>query len=132
MLPLEYSPESADSHEKRSETMGTHPGRTARAWFEEAVRVYVEGHQACAWCGSRHLVYKGRRGNRVEYYCPGCDFYAFHDPSTGQYFAAAGRDEANLPQPARASTSQTTTVLSALAAAAVMPSGENATDVTHC
>jgi hypothetical protein len=69
-----------------------YPERTAREWFEEAERAYIEGHQACASCGRRHQVYKGRRSNRLEYYCPACDFYAFRDESNGQFFAAAGRE----------------------------------------
>ena len=52
----------------------------------------------------------GRRGKRLEYYCPACDFFAFHDESSGQFFAVAGR-----PLPAAAYTglvsmSQTTTL----------------------
>jgi hypothetical protein len=69
--------------------------RTARDWFDEAQRAYVEGHQACASCGRTHQVYRGRRGQRLEYYCPACDFYAFHDESSGQFYAVAGRE---LPQ----------------------------------
>src|SRR5262249_60368835 len=30
--------------------------RTPLEWFREAARVYVEGHQACIWCGGRHRV----------------------------------------------------------------------------
>jgi hypothetical protein len=71
--------------------MIAHPERTSREWFERAAHVHVEEHQACAWCGERYQVYKGRRGNRMEYYCPACDFYVFHDQVTGQYFAAPGR-----------------------------------------
>jgi hypothetical protein len=89
----------------------TGPGeRTAQNWFEEAERAYVEGHQACASCGGRHQVYRGQRRNRLEYYCPACDFYAFHDESSGQFYAVPGRGPGDLAQPEPASTSQTTTL----------------------
>jgi hypothetical protein len=84
--------------------------RTAKEWFDAAARAYVDGHQACASCGGRHQVYKGRRGKRQEYYCPACDFFAFHDEGNGQFFAVAGRA---LPAPVFqgvASISQTTTL----------------------
>jgi hypothetical protein len=84
--------------------------RTAREWFDEAQRAYVEGHQACASCGGRHQVYKGRRGHRLEYYCPACDFYAFHDESIGQFYAVAGRDVPDVAHAGPASMSQTTTL----------------------
>ncbi len=84
--------------------------RTAREWFEEAQRAYVEGHQACASCGGRHQVYKGRRGGRLEYYCPACDFYAFHDEGSGQFYAVAGREVPDHAHPATAPRSQTTAV----------------------
>jgi len=84
--------------------------RTAREWFEEAERAYAERHQACASCGGRHQVYKGRRGSRLEYYCPACDFYAFRDDNNGQFYAVAGRDVPQLPQTVTASRPQTTAV----------------------
>jgi hypothetical protein len=77
--------------------MKRHPERTAREWFELAERAHVEGHQACARCGGRHQVYKGRRGRRLEYYCPACDFFTFHDEVSGQFYAA-GHEVACLPQ----------------------------------
>lgn len=79
-----------------------------REWYHEAARVYVEGHQACAWCGGQHQVYQKTRGHRVEYYCPACDFYTFYDQQSGQYFAVPGRD--GVPHAPQASMSQTTTV----------------------
>jgi hypothetical protein len=84
------------------------PERTAREWFEEAERAYVELHQACASCGGRHQVYKGRRGNRLEYYCPACDFFAFRDDSNGLFYAVAGRDVPQLPPTVTASHAQAT------------------------
>ena len=68
--------------------MREHSAQNSREWFEKAVRVYVEGHQACAWCGERYQVYKGHRSTRLEYYCPGCEFYVCHDLVTGQYYVA--------------------------------------------
>ena len=70
--------------------MREHSAQNSREWFEKAVRVYVEGHQACAWCGERYQVYKGHRSTRLEYYCPGCEFYVCHDLVTGQYYVAPG------------------------------------------
>ena len=84
--------------------MPRHSERTAREWFEEAKRAYVEGHQACPCCGGRHQVYKGRRGSRQDYYCPACDFYAFHDEGSGQFYAAAGHEVPVCAQPALAMT----------------------------
>jgi hypothetical protein len=78
------------------------PERTSRQWFEDAERAYVEGHQACASCGGRHQVYKGRRGGRLEYYCPACDFFAFHDETNGQFYAVAGRPVPDVAHPATA------------------------------
>jgi hypothetical protein len=86
------------------------PERTAREWFEDAERAYGEGHQACPCCGRRHQVYKGRRGSRLEYYCPACDFYAFRDEGSGQFHAVAGRDVPEVAHAGLASMSQTTTL----------------------
>ncbi len=79
--------------------MQRHPERTAREWFELAERAHREGHQACASCGRRHQVYKGRRGQGLEYYCPACDFYAFHDEGSGKFYAAAGHEVSPVGQP---------------------------------
>jgi hypothetical protein len=84
--------------------------RTARQWFEAAEVAYGEGHQACPSCGGSHQVYRGRRGHRLEYYCPACDFYAFRDDSSGQFYAVAGRALPDLAHPGLAATSQTTTL----------------------
>jgi hypothetical protein len=55
------------------------PERSSPEWYAEAARCYIEGHQGCAWCGGAHSVYRLHRGNRVEYYCNGCDFSVVHD-----------------------------------------------------
>jgi hypothetical protein len=73
--------------------MSEQPEHTSRDWFEKASLAYLEGHQACAWCGEPHQVYKGERGSRQEFYCPACDFYTFHDVLSGQFFAAPGHGE---------------------------------------
>ena len=65
--------------------------RTAHDWFNEAARCYVEGHQACAWCGGKHRVFKAVRGERLEYYCKDCDFYVCQDTSSGTYCTEPGR-----------------------------------------
>jgi len=84
--------------------------QTAQQWFAEAQRAYIERHQACPSCGGSHQVYRGRRGTRLEYYCPACDFFAFHDESSGQFFAVAGHDLPDRTYPGVVSTSQTTTL----------------------
>jgi len=68
----------------------THATRTAREWFEDEAQCYVEGHQACAWCGGRHRVFKTSRGSRLEYHCADCDFYVSHDEQTGAYAMEPG------------------------------------------
>ena len=62
-----------------------HPERTFSDWYQEAARCYLEGHQACAWCGGVHQVFKVQTGLAVEYYCNRCDFHAGHDPQAGRY-----------------------------------------------
>jgi hypothetical protein len=73
--------------------------RSAREWFEAAARYYVEGHQACAWCGGQYRVFKAVRGHRLEYYCKDCDFYVSHDPKTDSYALEPGHDNASGPAP---------------------------------
>jgi hypothetical protein len=65
--------------------------RTAREWFEEAARCYLECHQGCAWCGGAHRVFKLCRGEVVEFYCNVCDFRVGYDPQTGSHFSVPGR-----------------------------------------
>ncbi len=67
--------------------------RSAHEWFEEAARCYVEGHQACAWCGGQHRVFKAVRSGRLEYYCKDCDFYVSRDAATGKCCAEPGRED---------------------------------------
>jgi hypothetical protein len=88
--------------------MPSHHEQSARTWFEAAERAYAEGHQACANCGGRHQVYQGKRGSRQEYYCPGCDFYTFHDETSDQFFAAPGHEIPDHAQPEHSSTAQAT------------------------
>jgi len=73
--------------------MGLNAERTAVEWFEDAARWYVEGHQGCASCGTRHCVFRSEWGPRVEYHCSSCDFSVGHDRETGRSFAVEGRDE---------------------------------------
>jgi hypothetical protein len=67
------------------------PERTAAGWFDEAARSYVEGHQACAWCGASHCVFQRQRGSRREYACINCDFFVCHDEQTAQFHATPGK-----------------------------------------
>lgn len=64
--------------------------RSPAAWFAEASRRYVEGHQACAWCGVSHCVFQTESGTRLEFSCNHCDFYVCHDSRTDQYHATPG------------------------------------------
>jgi len=76
--------------------MNTPLQRTPADWFRKAAHRYVDGHQACAWCGGSHRVFHGNHGSRQEYSCSCCDFYVAHDPETGEYFLEPGqRVEAN-------------------------------------
>src|SRR5262249_43692970 len=70
--------------------MGLNADRTPREWYQEAVRCYIEGHQACASCGAKHCVFQSRWGQRLEYYCSACDFSTCFDGQTGRYFAVIG------------------------------------------
>jgi hypothetical protein len=72
-------------------TMTLDSERSDAAWFEEAARCYVEGHQACAWCGESHCVFERRCGSRVEYSCIHCDFFVCRDEQTGQIHVAPGK-----------------------------------------
>jgi hypothetical protein len=65
--------------------------RTAAAWFDDAARSYVEGHQACAWCGVTHCVFQRHRGSRLEYSCIHCDFFVCRDEQTAQFHVTPGR-----------------------------------------
>ncbi len=76
--------------------MIAHQSRTAAEWFQEAAHCHLEGHQACAWCGTGYCVYKRERGNRLEYHCSTCDFYVSHDSITDTFFMAPGQEESLL------------------------------------
>ena len=69
-----------------------HPAQSAREWFQEADRSYVEKHQGCPWCGGANRVYRSLRDQIMEYHCGGCDFFACHDRQSGQYFMGPGRN----------------------------------------
>jgi hypothetical protein len=64
--------------------------RSPAALYKDAAHRYVEGHQACAWCGERHCVFETQHGARLEYSCNRCDFYVCYDLETGQYHATPG------------------------------------------
>jgi hypothetical protein len=70
---------------------------TAIDWFQEAARAYVEGHQACVWCGGCHRVYRNERSGCIEYYCASCEFYAIHDRAHNRYYSAPGMPRNLLP-----------------------------------
>jgi hypothetical protein len=66
--------------------------RTSSEWFNEAARCYVEGHQACAWCGKAHQVHKKVSLGRVEYHCSFCDFQVRHDTELERFDFFPGED----------------------------------------
>jgi hypothetical protein len=68
--------------------------RPPAAWFAEAAHCYVEGHQACAWCGDSYCVFQTEHGPRLEYSCNHCEFYVCHDRLTGIYYAMPGAPRA--------------------------------------
>ena len=68
--------------------------RSPAAWFAVAAHCYVEGHQACAWCGDSHCVFQTEHGTRTEYSCNHCEFYVCYDRQVGQYHATAGASRA--------------------------------------
>jgi hypothetical protein len=70
--------------------MGLNSGRTPLEWYQEAVRAYAEGHQACPQCGAQHCVFRSQWGQRIEYYCSACDFSTCRDGQTGQCVAVIG------------------------------------------
>jgi hypothetical protein len=67
--------------------------RTAQEWFAEAGRCYIEGHQACAWCGSAHQVFKTETATGVEYRCGKCDFHAGYDHDLDRYLFVPGEEQ---------------------------------------
>jgi hypothetical protein len=71
-------------------TMASGQERTSAAWFGEAARSYVQGHQACAWCGGAHCVFQRQRGSRLEYSCIQCGFYVCRDEQTAQFHVVPG------------------------------------------
>jgi hypothetical protein len=71
--------------------MATTQASGAVQWFEKAARSHVEQHQGCPWCGGRHCVFKSSRGDRVEYSCSSCDFYACHNFQTNRYYSSPGQ-----------------------------------------
>jgi hypothetical protein len=67
---------------------------TASEWFQRAAQAYVQGHQACVWCGGSHRVYRNERSGCVEYFCSDCEFYAIHDRNQNRYLSAPGQPSA--------------------------------------
>jgi hypothetical protein len=63
---------------------------TSSDWLHEASRCYVEGHQACAWCGVAHVVHRNVDFGRVEYQCNNCDFHVSRDTKTDQIVMVPG------------------------------------------
>ncbi|HXG09065.1 MAG TPA: hypothetical protein VNK04_04685 [Gemmataceae bacterium] len=74
--------------------MNPQPDWTPAQWFNEAVRCYIEGHQACPWCDGSHRVFKSERAGRLDFYCYCCDFYVGYEEQTDCYHVVPGRQDA--------------------------------------
>jgi hypothetical protein len=73
--------------------------RTPAQWFDDAERCYVEGHQACAWCGGAHQVHRVESPRGVEFHCNRCDFHAGYDRDLDRYAIIPGEENARLTAP---------------------------------
>jgi hypothetical protein len=76
-----------------------HTERTPAEWFEEAERCYVEGHQACAWCGGPHQVHRVETAVGVEFHCNQCDFHAGFDRDLERYAIIPGESNVRRGAP---------------------------------
>jgi hypothetical protein len=68
--------------------------RTSSEWFHAAARCYLEGHQACAWCGTAHQVFRNVDLGRVEYQCNHCEFHVSHDLKLNRFVMVPGEKRA--------------------------------------
>jgi hypothetical protein len=75
------------------------PEQSAQDWYREAARCYVEGHQACAWCGAPHQVHKTSTDSAVEYHCFLCEFYTGYDQDLDRYMFVPGDKRAGKRAP---------------------------------
>jgi hypothetical protein len=64
--------------------------RTAQEWFHEAARCYIEGHQACAWCGGAHCVFRRKEDSQLTFSCHDCDFRVGYDEARGRHAIIPG------------------------------------------
>lgn len=64
--------------------------RSPADWFEDAVRAYIEGHQACPWCECKHCVFRTEWDGRIEYLCSACDFSVCVDRRSGSHYMTRG------------------------------------------
>jgi hypothetical protein len=71
--------------------------RTPAEWFAAAARCYEEGHQACAWCGISHQVFRTARDGQVDYHCSHCDFHVVHDADLDRYALVPGDTRTRKP-----------------------------------
>ncbi len=74
----------------RDGTMASLSERSPAEWFAAAARSYIEGHQACAWCGNSYCVFQVERCDRREYSCNDCNFYVCHDHRVGTHHVSPG------------------------------------------
>jgi hypothetical protein len=68
----------------------TMPKRSARDWFEEAARYYIEAHQGCAWCQATNQVYRSERDDLMEFRCGACEFYVSYHRRLDRHYMAPG------------------------------------------
>jgi hypothetical protein len=68
--------------------------RTPQEWFAQAAQMYVERHQACAWCGGSHRVSHTKKEGRSEYLCTGCDFRAGYEAAVNRFYSYPGEEQA--------------------------------------
>jgi hypothetical protein len=86
--------------------------RSPADWFEDAVRSYVEGHQACSWCSCKHCVFRSEWEGRIEYLCSACDFSVCFDRRSARHYMTRGELNAaktflaGLPAPRGADSSR--------------------------
>ena len=59
--------------------------KSARDWFIEAERCYLENHQGCPWCGGSHRVFQCNEGENTVYFCQACDFKAVRNSVNDSY-----------------------------------------------
>jgi hypothetical protein len=79
--------------------------RSPVEWYQEADRLYIAAHQACAACDRRHCVFRSEGVGRIGYTCAACGFSVCHEERTSSYIAAVGDETEAECAPALATAS---------------------------